>query len=100
MVSETEGIRVLSPDEQCQTWTGPVQTVQKGSAAVREALAELGKPVFVVGSNGDTGVTNAGELGSSQAQPGLSGRAFAPALLPEQLGDPLFCKTYGTRYAY
>jgi trans-AT polyketide synthase/acyltransferase/oxidoreductase domain-containing protein len=100
MVSEMEGIRVIAEDERCQTWTGPVQTVQKGSAAVREVLAELGRPVFVVGNNGDTGVTNAGELVSGQASPGLLGKAFAPALLPEQLGDPLFCKTYQTRYAY
>ncbi len=100
MVNEMEGIKVTTLDGPCQTWTGPLQTVQKGSTAVREALAELAKPVFVVGQNGDAGVTNAGELVSSPVQAGLLGRAFAPAILPEQLGDPLFRKTYGTRYAY
>ncbi len=100
MVSELEGISVNPLNATCQTWTGPLHSVQKGSAAVRAALAELGKPVFVVGENGDAGVTNAGELVSSQEQVGLVGRAFAPAILPDQLGDVLFRKTYGTRYAY
>ncbi|MBI5247734.1 MAG: PfaD family polyunsaturated fatty acid/polyketide biosynthesis protein [Elusimicrobia bacterium] len=32
--------------------------------------------------------------------PVVSGRASAPALMPEQLGDPAFLKEHGVRYAY
>ncbi len=55
MVTEMEGIKMTSLEGPCQTWTGPLHSVQKGSAAVREALAELASPVFVVGQMGMPG---------------------------------------------
>jgi len=101
MVSEIEGIKLDGREQgQSQTWVGPENAVLKGSAAVREVLSDLGKPVYVVGGRGTTGMTNVGELIPGLSADGMAGRAFSPVLLPEQLGDPEFRKIYRTRYAY
>ena len=101
MISEMEGIKILASEGAArQSWHGPVNAVQKGSPAVQQALSTLAKPVFVVGERGTAGVTNEGELKSSNGQAGLEMWAFAPAVRLEQLGDPGFNHTYGTRYAY
>src|SRR5450759_2058099 len=101
MVSEIEGIKLDGQEQgKSQAWVGPENAVLKGSAAVREVLSDLGKPVYVVGGRGTTGMTNVGELIPGLSADGMAGRAFSPVLLPEQLGDPEFRKIYRTRYAY
>ena len=101
MISEIEGIKLGRREQgQSQTWVGPENAVLKGSAAIREVLSDLGKPVYVVGEKGSAGVTNVGELIPGLSAGGLAGRAYSPVLLPEQLGDPEFRKIYRTRYAY
>ncbi|HVP21912.1 MAG TPA: PfaD family polyunsaturated fatty acid/polyketide biosynthesis protein [Anaerolineaceae bacterium] len=101
MISELEGIKILASEGVTrQSWHGPLNTVQKGSPAVQQALNALTKPVFVVGERGTAGVTNEGELKPSNGQAGLEMWAFAPAVRLEQLGDPGFNHTYGARYAY
>ncbi len=93
MTNENDDIRFIAAEARNET----VGTVKRGSTTVREALAQLGRPVYVVDGNGDGGENNNGDL---QSEATHAGRAFVPALLPELLGDPDFCKTYGTRYAY
>src|SRR5450759_1756151 len=101
MISEIEGIKLGRGEQgQSQTWVGPENAVLKGSAAIREVLSDLGKPVYVVVEKGSAGVTNVGELIPGLSADGMAGRAFSPVLLLEQLGDPEFRKIYRTRYAY
>jgi trans-AT polyketide synthase, acyltransferase and oxidoreductase domains len=101
MISELEGIKLGANDQvQPQTWVGPEAAIVKGSAAVRLALAQVGSPIYVIGEKGSMGVSTQGQLVAGLSQPGLAGRAYSPAFLPEQLGDPEFCRIYGTRYAY
>lgn len=73
-------------------WPGQAGTAVIDEAGVREALLRLDRPVYVVRTQGQVGLsvdTPAGEV-----------LAVLPPLPAEQLGDPTFNATYGTRYAY
>ena len=70
-----------------------------------KSLQNLSRPLFVVRTeNGTIAATNSGSalLGDppAPATPGLPLAAYAPPLLPENLGDADFKKNYGLRYAY
>ncbi|MCH7526982.1 MAG: PfaD family polyunsaturated fatty acid/polyketide biosynthesis protein [Planctomycetes bacterium] len=68
------------------------------------ALDRIGCPVQLVDANGGIGVVKGGTatLGASvgPGQTGLPLVAYAPALLPERLGDPGFRAAHRLRYAY
>jgi PfaD family protein len=70
-----------------------------------EALARVGRPVYVVNLDGERGVAQEGiatigpEMESS-AQSGLPLLGYAPALRPEALGHADFRQAHGLRYAY
>jgi trans-AT polyketide synthase/acyltransferase/oxidoreductase domain-containing protein len=75
-----------------------------GRGALGEAIRSVGKPVYVVDVRGQLGVAHDGVStidadgdGTSADYPLLG---FAPALRPEQLGDPAFRAAQGARYAY
>jgi PfaD family protein len=65
---------------------------------MRRALSALDQPIWVIEENGKIGLATGGKPGLTGAGPGILG--MAPALTMNMLGDPTFCKTYGTRYAY
>ncbi|HWV38025.1 MAG TPA: PfaD family polyunsaturated fatty acid/polyketide biosynthesis protein, partial [Vulgatibacter sp.] len=69
---------------------------------LRAALEALGAPVSIVDAGGRQaiGFGGVGRLGASPSQADLPLLAHAPALLPEDLGDPDFRRTHGVRYAY
>ncbi|HRX85034.1 MAG TPA: PfaD family polyunsaturated fatty acid/polyketide biosynthesis protein [Phycisphaerae bacterium] len=83
-------------------WCGDPEEVRTGAADVADALACVGTPVFAVEVDGAVGVTSTGRatLAAEGGGEGYRLRGYAPALAPEQLGDPEFRKDHGVRYAY
>ena len=73
--------------------------------AFQEALQRVTRPVYVVNLKGRTAVAQDGTITLGSARPpdgsgGLPLLGYAPALHPQNLGDPAFKKTYHLKYAY
>jgi PfaD family protein len=79
-------------------WQGEKGKVSFTEDDARRALLELDQPLWMVEEQGNVGLAVGGK--SCPAGEGLEVLGMAPALNMERLGDLLFCKTYGTRYAY
>jgi trans-AT polyketide synthase/acyltransferase/oxidoreductase domain-containing protein len=61
-------------------------------------LLELDQTIWVVEQRGNISLVTGGKPGLTGTGPDVLG--MVPALPVNNLGDPSFCKTYGTRYAY
>lgn len=84
-------------------WIGERKELRTGATAFKEAIANAGRPVYVVAYDGEAAVTHAGTMlwgESSASPPGEDLLGFAPPLLPQKLGDDAFKKDLGIRYAY
>jgi trans-AT polyketide synthase, acyltransferase and oxidoreductase domains len=89
--------------EHCGKWTGERKDLRTGAVAFKEAIANAGRPIYVVAHDDGPAVTHAGKMvwgesGLLETDYNLLG--FAPPLLPEHLGDADFKKDLGIRYAY
>lgn len=73
-----------------------------GDAALKDALLDLGSPIYLIELNGQPAVSRTGTaLFGGEAVPGAHPLlAFVPPLTPQDLGDPEFCADHGVRYAY
>ncbi|MGD9212731.1 MAG: PfaD family polyunsaturated fatty acid/polyketide biosynthesis protein [Desulfobacteraceae bacterium] len=77
----------------------------KGAAALNEALSTVTRPIYILSDNdgklliakNGTAVLAMPPAPGTQSYPLL---AFAPAIHPEALGDPLFKAQFNLRYAY
>jgi len=79
-------------------WQGENGQVHLSVSEMQAALLELDRPLYAVEQAGTLGLAAGGRLvPDGSAAPVLG---MAPALPIERLGDPAFCQTYGTRYAY
>jgi PfaD family protein len=76
-------------------WQVDAKSIKTDSAAIKAALMDLTKPVYIAEKAGDIGVSSV--LTKAKGEPVL---AFAQALTPEQLGDEAFKKQHGVKYAY
>lgn len=79
-------------------WSGPPASLAFDEASQAERLLDLDRPCYAVQVDGRLGLTSVGEL-----CPDGSGQALLGLVLPlpaDQLGDPGFHATYGTRLAY
>jgi len=65
-------------------------------AGIAQKLHTLDKPIYIVVQNGKVGVSHEATAGGD----GLDVVAFAQALTPDQLGDSVFRKQHGVRFAY
>jgi PfaD family protein len=79
-------------------WQGEKGDISLSSDDMRRALVEIDKPIWVIEEHGKIGLVSGGKPGLTGA--GLKVMGMAPAFSINMLGDPTFCKTYGTRYAY
>lgn len=77
-------------------------SVLAGRAGVIDAVRHLGSSFAVVGTSDGVGAVLSPEIqiGGAPLQDGKPVLAWVPALTPEQLGDPSFSSTHGTRVAY
>jgi len=82
-----------------RAWYGPAESIAFDEAGKRAVLRALDLPVYAVQTvDGRTGLTNHGQ----EMAGGNSGTlllASAPALPASRLGDPMFKRAYGLRYA-
>jgi trans-AT polyketide synthase, acyltransferase and oxidoreductase domains len=85
-------------------WQGDPRTLRTGPTAFQEALARVGRPVYVVGSREAPAVTQTGTMvwGDPASEPrgGEPLLGFAPPLHPSVLGDASLRQDLGVRYAY
>jgi len=79
-------------------WQGEKGQVHLSVGEMQAALLELDRPLYAVAQAGALGLAAGGRLVPEDASAPVLG--MAPALPIERLGDPAFCQTYGTRYAY
>lgn len=85
-------------------WTGGQTPPATGEQALATAIQRVDLPVYIVDVDGQVGVAHDGvatlPAGGAPEADGFPLLGFAPALRPEQLGDPEFRRTHGVRYAY
>ncbi len=85
-------------------WTRGDKEPEFGFDAVKKAIVRVSRPIFIININNRIAVDHHGTiiLGGKK-HPNFSQHhvlAYAPALLPENLGDPFFKKNYNLKYAY
>jgi len=83
-----------------QGWDGPADSIAFDAAGVRERLADLGRPCFIVRAEGQVGLTAAGQPSYARGPGGVELLGALPPAPIELLGDPAFRAAYGLRYAY
>ncbi|MFZ1987262.1 MAG: PfaD family polyunsaturated fatty acid/polyketide biosynthesis protein [Desulfatitalea sp.] len=85
-------------------WLGNRKALRTGTTAIKEAIANVGRPIYVISQNGEQAVTHNGTMiwGDPLDFPeaGESVLGFVPPLLPSDLGDSAFKLDLGLRYAY
>ena len=79
-------------------WNGENESINLSIDGIRRALLELDQTIWVVEQRGNISLVTGGKPGLTGTGPDVLG--MVPALPVNNLGDPSFCKTYGTRYAY
>jgi trans-AT polyketide synthase, acyltransferase and oxidoreductase domains len=80
------------------TWQGGRDQIYLSNDNILAALSELDKPIWAVEEQGKIGLVAGGNVCLTGA--GQTVLALAPGFTIDMLGDPSFCKTYGTRFAY
>ena len=85
-------------------WQNSSVAPSRESTALKEALLSLCRPVYLIDIGNELAVSHEGSMTWGKDAPpdryALPLLGFAPALLPENLGDPKFRTFYGLRYAY
>jgi len=86
-------------------WTPDgIREPETGETAVARAVHHVATPVQLVDVDGELGVARGGTatLATERAAPAGARRlvGYAPALRPDQLGDPEFCAAHGLTYPY
>lgn len=103
-VTESPILAISEPTQRRLGWWHGAAAPEVGDGALEAALRRVGSPVYVLDANGRRGVAQDGV--STLTADGDGGPAdyplvgFAPALRPEQLGDPAFVATHRLKYAY
>jgi len=90
----------LSDTYQDQNWGWPVpkNTVSFDIQEIKHRLLDLENPCYIVNDSMETGLSD--QRTNIFDKDCFETRAYAPAFHGEQLGDPEFKETYGTRYCY
>ncbi len=82
-------------------WVG--EQPLSGDDAIRHALHQINRPLYVVDLGGTFGVSHSGRvtLGDDAAvSDGLPLVGFSPVVRASQLGDPSFCADHGIKFPY
>lgn len=85
-------------------WQQGVSDPETDEESIRNSLIQVTKPIFVINNNGHLAISQDGiaVLGKNPQIPSMNTPllAYAPAIHPQQLGDPDFKQRYGLKYAY
>ncbi|MFN2308785.1 MAG: PfaD family polyunsaturated fatty acid/polyketide biosynthesis protein [Gammaproteobacteria bacterium] len=95
----TTPVRLHTPLPALGAWTVSASDVSYDVDGIAERLADLAQACYIVSEQGRTGVASQ-TVNAAGAAGALPVRAFAQAVLPEQLGDPAFLQQHGVRAAY
>ena len=84
------------------TWHPNAGMPEKSGLALHDALRQIDRPIYVIHRNEQTFICHTGFIHAGTETPSNAGSypltAYAPALLPEFLGDSVFKKAHGLRY--
>jgi len=89
-------------------WTKGDLSPEAGDNAIKAAIADVAHPVYLINKDGRLAVAKDGTATIGDVTPSMiSGKssgfplyAYAPPLLPENLGESYFKKSHNLRYAY
>jgi trans-AT polyketide synthase/acyltransferase/oxidoreductase domain-containing protein len=98
-------VQKLNPNKHHSGWWQPSRGVpDTGEPALRKAILEVSRPLFIVNLNGKMACAQDGTLTIGAKKPigsdTLPLMGYVPALHPKDLGDPGFKETHKLRYAY
>lgn len=93
-------LRVRGQVQSKLAWQGPQEALIVGEQEIQAALLRLSEELYVVQSDGQVGVTGAGEIGPRRAGGAAQVLVVLSPLPVENLGNPTFNECYGTRYTY
>jgi PfaD family protein len=89
-----------SPFAPLGSWAPGTAAPTDDPAAVRAAIADLGRPVVVVQTAHGPAVAPGGNVRLGEVSGGSPVAAYLPPLRPEQLGDPTFRADHALRFGY
>lgn len=83
-------------------WSGESEQLVTRPADIADALARVGRPVYLVDKGGAFALASEGTVrfGAGDDEEGLPLLAVAHPVRPEHLGSPGFRRDHGVRYAY
>jgi PfaD family protein len=85
-------------------WQSARSLPDTNQRALREALLQVNRPLFIVNFKGKTAFSSDGTITIGNNKPdgsdALPLMGYVPALHPQKLGDPDFKAAYNLRYAY
>ncbi len=98
----SNAIRFLGTDENMAgNWTVPKESIVFHEKDIKAKLMNLSRPCFVVRDEKGIGISNEGTWENKNKTANcLNILSYVPPLDADQLGDPDFKRTYGTRFSY
>lgn len=85
-------------------WTGDSSSLRRGDQALKEALDQVGRPLFMVSGDNGPAIAHTGSVIWEKPQRAQAGGmpliGVAPPVSPRQLGDTSFKQDLGLAYAY
>ena len=83
-------------------WSGGELCKTKHATDLASALADVGRPLFLLNSDDDLAIAEGGVVDLCDRRPdaALPISAIVPPCLPQDLGDPQFRRDHGLQYAY
>ena len=81
-------------------WQGDANSIVFEENAIRSVLMDFNSLVMAVALENRIGLTARGNISTSPASGAIPLMGWAIPVSPQTLGNPSFCATYGTRYAY
>lgn len=80
-------------------WLTDSQALESDSELLRQALADVNRPVVIVRSQTGPALASGGSI-SFVGERGVPLLAVLPSIAPSQLGDPAFCEQHRVRFPY
>ena len=100
----TDAVAGMEKSAALGSWSGEASSLVERDADVVGLIQDLRSPVYVVAkAQGLQQFTNQGSATIDNTTTRQTGRtliAFAPSLLPVELGDAAFCQDHGIRFPY
>ncbi len=95
--ARTDGLQAIG------TWVGAGEQPASGDLAIRHALHQVNRPLYVVDLGGSFGVCHTGQISVGDDTPSGEGFplvGFSPVVRASQLGDPSFCADHRIKFPY